>query len=163
MPNKRICFLVQLHLSYIWWRKKIKQVNHTMEFPFLLLVWTFWQNYSCVQACSSSNIESTSAGVYGENPVLLTNQNAAYQCKGAVCTWENGAFNQDWGYFSNKTGRCRNWIELCEKEDFCQAVECGKEYCSWWRNDACKHPTTPDSTLRTCIKNRFVKSNLSYK
>ena len=53
---------------------------------------------------------------------------------------------------------------MCEEEDFCQAVECGLDYCAWWKNDECNAPSNVDKSGRkTCIKLSLLKGKLKGK
>ena len=94
---------------------------------------------------------------YVEYPsrMLHSNTNETYKCTNTVCKWEDDRKNIDWGYLTNSTGNCTFCINLCDQELFCQAVECGNGYCSWWKNDKCNHPYRLDKTLETCTKISF--------
>ena len=85
--------------------------------------------------------------------MLQSNAGEAYKCTTQVCKWNEKRKNIDWGYLTNQTVNCEACIDLCDKERFCQAVECGKNDCTWWKNDECNTPTNVDKHSRkTCIK-----------
>ena len=86
----------------------------------------------------------------------MSSINETYKCTNAVCHWDDTGHNIDWGYFTNKTGKCGACIDFCDKEKFCQSVECCRDYCSWWKNDKCNTPVIPDKKLQTCTKNSFL-------
>ena len=45
---------------------------------------------------------------------------------------------------------------MCDKNNSCEAVECGDGYCSWWKNGKCKHDhqlgLETNGSFHTCIK-----------
>ena len=72
------------------------------------------------------------------------------------CKWDPGGKDIDWGYYSKDTGNCSNCTKLCEKNETCEAVECGEDYCSWWKNGQCneyyKLTSANKGDLHTCMK-----------
>ena len=85
---------------------------------------------------------------------------------GYLCTW-NGCNkkeyenNTDYGFYSKENGNCDICIGLCDSDKECEGIECGWNYCSWWKNGKCKKRqeyTIKSSVLKvlpalkTCIK-----------
>ena len=94
--------------------------------------------------------------------MLSSSSNKTYDCINKTCTWENDCENIDWGYLSKNDGNCSACIDMCDKDLFCQAVECGHGYCSWWKNDKCIDPYDPSSIIQTCIRKSDVKGTIAY-
>ena len=84
--------------------------------------------------------------------ILNSNANVAYKCTNTACPWESAGKNIDWGSFDETNGNCESCIDLCDKQQSCQAVECGNGYCSWWKNDKCINPSELDNEVQTCTK-----------
>ena len=94
--------------------------------------------------------------------MLHSNEAESYKCIAKTCIWNKDRENIDWGYFTNQTGNCKTCINLCDKEEFCQAVECGNNDCAWWKNDECNVPSQNNAKGRqTCIKMSLVKGKLN--
>ena len=79
-----------------------------------------------------------------------------YECSFDMCLWDDEAEGVDWGYFSTTNGDCTYCKNECDKEETCEAIECGGGYCSWWKNGKCdeahEHDGAPEEGLKTCIK-----------
>ena len=86
-----------------------------------------------------------------------------YQCFDNGCTWDMDAKNIDWGYYSTANGNCSFCVETCGKNVDCEAVECGGDYCSWWKNGKCKEVHELSRAFggetQTCIKRMYLKDN----
>ena len=91
---------------------------------------------------------------------------APSESMGYLCTW-NGCNkkeyenNTDYGFYSKENGNCDICIGLCDSDKECEGIECGWNYCSWWKNGKCKKRqeyTIKSSVLKvlpalkTCIK-----------
>ena len=79
-----------------------------------------------------------------------------YKCYHKACEWIMEKENVDWGYYSNTSGDCSDCLTMCDKNDSCEAVECGDNYCSWWQNDKCndddKFSMDTIGSFHTCVK-----------
>ena len=53
------------------------------------------------------------------------------------CDDLSGVKDIDWGYYSTKDGDCSKCMYLCSKDQDCETVECGGNYCKWWKNGKC--------------------------
>ena len=56
-----------------------------------------------------------------------------YNCSADGCAWSDYIEDVDWGYFSKVDGDCIKCRENCSNDVNCGALECGKNYCSWWK------------------------------
>ena len=94
--------------------------------------------------------------------MMQSNTKEAYKCTNTVCIWGNHRENVDWGYLTKITGDCKSCIDRCDEEQFCQAVECGNGYCSWWKNNKCIHPYRLNKEVQTCTKTSFSNGRSHY-
>ena len=84
-----------------------------------------------------------------------------YKCFYKACSWETSVRNIDWGYYSTENGNCSLCMDTCDKNLSCEAVECGDNYCSWWKNGKCNDVYELSDLnygiVRTCIKRLYDK------
>ena len=83
-------------------------------------------------------------------------------CTWSGCKWEEYENDTDYGYYLNANGSCSHCMRLCDLDQYCEGIECGFDYCSWWKNGKCQKPqeyslknTRP---MKTCLK--FGKLNI---
>ena len=90
-----------------------------------------------------------------------------YRCTSKTCYWNPDKENVDWGYYQNQTGGCKSCIQACDQDIDCSAVECGSNYCSWWKNSQCRNPDITsddeDDSTRTCVKIGIYLKNLCFE
>ena len=94
--------------------------------------------------------------------ILHSNTNETYKCKNTACHWETDGENIDWGYLDKANGNCDSCINLCDKDESCQSVECGNGYCSWWKNNKCIDPPELHKKTQTCTKTSFLNGRIIY-
>ena len=76
-----------------------------------------------------------------------------YDCSRFHCFWTSSYIQgQDWDYYSKTDGDCNKCKQRCTNDIYCGAIECGNNYCSWWKNGKCKVGDSDDSNTRvfTC-------------
>ena len=77
------------------------------------------------------------------------------QCEKKSCKWGDYEASQDWGYYSKTNGNCQECQDRCNKDKTCGAVECGKEYCSWWKTGTCTRSVASSGRIFTCWKGKY--------
>ena len=72
---------------------------------------------------------------------------------------------KDWGYYDEKDGDCLKCKDQCNHDPNCGAIECGNNYCSWWKVGICNSRKDPFEHKYTCrkgslmpISKRIIKS-----
>ena len=70
-----------------------------------------------------------------------------YDCTQVHCSWKNYVKGQDWDYYSETNGSCFDCKRRCNDDNNCGAIECGDNYCSWWKKGECKEGDNTNNTL----------------
>lgn len=73
-----------------------------------------------------------------------------YECTKASCFWNKYQENKDWGYYDDLGGDCKACTDRCDTDSNCWAVECGGDYCSWWKPGICKESDADSFGQNTC-------------
>ena len=74
-----------------------------------------------------------------------------FDCNTMHCRpWSNYMKGKHWDYYSETNGDCHNCKQLCHSDAKCGAIECGSNYCSWWKKEICKVGNFSDSDYFTC-------------
>ena len=95
-------------------------------------------------------------------------------CERKTCVFQTYRQFEDWNYYSRTEGKCPECQERCDTDENCGAVECGKNYCAWWKKGVCTRseatytvsgnfwslngsiqPSLEPSTLYTCWKGNY--------
>ena len=71
------------------------------------------------------------------------------------CPWDNYVENEDWGYYDKNNGDCFRCEDQCSKDENCGSVECGDDYCSWWKVGKCKVEEEFLTEYYTCRKSKL--------
>ena len=78
-----------------------------------------------------------------------------YTCEKKGCHWTDYEENKDWGYYSKTDGDCFTCQDSCNKDDNCGSVECGEDYCSWWKDQTCSREEELVALYYTCRKSEY--------
>ena len=70
-----------------------------------------------------------------------------FDCTKFHCSWKNYVKGQDWDYYSETNGNCSDCKQRCNDDSNCGAIECGNDYCSWWKKGECKEGDITNNTL----------------
>ena len=73
------------------------------------------------------------------------------------CPWVNYEEHEDWGYYSRTNGDCLTCQDQCSTDDNCGAIECGEDYCSWWKVGKCSIDEEFVAVYNTCHKGKLNK------
>ena len=66
------------------------------------------------------------------------------------CHWNKYQENKDWGKYEDLSGDCKACTERCDTDPNCWAVECGGDYCSWWKPGICEVLDADSFSQKTC-------------
>ena len=69
--------------------------------------------------------------------------------------------DEDWGYYSKTKGDCNYCKIQCNSDPNCGGIECGAEYCSWWKVGICSLLDS-NTNRHTCRKNSIGIQKLSF-
>jgi len=72
-----------------------------------------------------------------------------YLCERRACIWDHDVEGSDWGIYDGADGGCTTCQQRCTADPNCWAVECGGQYCSWWKSGMCE-VSTDDFKFWTC-------------
>ena len=78
-----------------------------------------------------------------------------YNCFNKNCALEAYTENVEYGYYSRKNGDCLSCQDRCSSDEDCGGLECGLNYCLWWKHGKCnkvQERNKIDKTLQTCLK-----------
>ena len=84
---------------------------------------------------------------------------AGYWCSSASCWWDDFTQDVNWGYYSegdadgtDDLSQCTVCQAACAADANCGAVECGGDYCAWWRVGSCtiEQANTTFDLILTC-------------
>jgi len=89
-------------------------------------------------------------------------QKGDYECSQASCFWNKYQENKDWGKYEDLSGDCKACTERCDTDPNCWAVECGGDYCSWWKPGICEVLDADTFSQKTCrTSTRTEESSLN--
>ena len=85
-----------------------------------------------------------------------------YDCSHRSCVWDYSKEGEDWGYYSKNSksdGECYSCRQRCSSDPNCSGVECGSNYCSWWKNGKCSllESSHYSGSVYTCRKRSIGK------
>ena len=90
-----------------------------------------------------------------------------YECIQKTCKVTNLVKDKDWGYYSNEDGDCKLCEGYCMRDEKCQSVECGRDYCKWMASGKCDEVEdligTSSGDLMTCLKSLVNEDSYSDK
>ena len=60
-----------------------------------------------------------------------------FSCTSFHCSRTDYLEGLDWGYYSKSNGDCSTCKQHCSDDINCDSIECGNNYCSWWKKGKC--------------------------
>ena len=93
---------------------------------------------------------------------LFQNILDGFSCTNDICSWSDYVEGLDWGYYSKSNGDCSICKQRCSHDINCGSIECGNNYCSWWKKGKCtaeqsNHANSADLTCRRDSAGIFKK------
>ena len=91
---------------------------------------------------------------------MISYTGSSYYCANRACDWRNHQENVEWGYYSKTSGNCKYCKIKCSQDVNCGAIECGSDYCAWWKRSSCTiKDVFYESDHLTCYKNGKIGRN----
>ena len=116
--------------------------------------------------CDANHVYKMSIECGGGSKRYNVSCEGAYECISRACSRDLKFKNIDWGYYFHDNEDCRLCKGYCMKDSECQSVECGKDYCIWWKNGKCDDAHELTHSMAglglTCLKDIIRNESFSY-
>ena len=110
-----------------------------------------------VRSCDDEICHETPATTSSNSRLIDTPQHFKYNCglKSCFYTSQDASVEEKVGYYSKTIGDCNKCEHMCDMDANCGGVECGQDYCIWWKIGECtSEEERRDQNWRyiTCMK-----------